>query len=137
MCIYIDILGVRIEKTTINSQFTVSRFCDYQVNKRMLSFTRIFLYWNMKTFILIDQRTKRNINISFNHYHQSFHIDTVKLAVTFYLRVRSDLDTRVRLTSCDIKSIALLCFCMVEQFELFPTLMLVLPFFYALLFKHN
>ena len=54
MCIYIDILGVRIEKTTINSQFTVSRFCDYQVNKRMFSFTRIFLYWDMKTFILID-----------------------------------------------------------------------------------
>ena len=54
MCIYMDILEVRIDKTTINLQFTVSRFCDHQVNKRMFSFTRIFLCWNMKTFMLID-----------------------------------------------------------------------------------
>ena len=33
-----------------------------------------------------------------------------------------------------MKNIALLCLCMVEQFELFPTLMLVFPFSFS---KHN
>ena len=43
-----------------------------------------------------------------------------------------------RLTSCgDINNITLLCLCMVEQFELFPTLMLVFPFLFSLFSKHN
>ena len=36
-----------------------------------------------------------------------------------------------------IKNIALLCLCMMEQFELFPTLMLVFPFLFSLFSKHN
>ena len=54
------------------------------------------------------------------------------------LRVHSDLYTYVWLTSReDIKNIALICLCMVEQFELFPTLMLVFPFLFSLFSKHN
>ena len=59
----------------------------------------------MKTFILIDSRSG-NINVSFNHYYQTFaieiyfHLDTLKVAPTFYSKVHSDLDT-----SCIIGSI--------------------------------
>ena len=45
-----------------------------------------------------------------------FHADNLKLAPAFCLRVHSDLDTWAWVTSHeDIKNVALLCFCMVEQ----------------------
>ena len=40
-----------------------------------ISFTRIFLCWNMKTFILIDLRISERINISFNHYYETFAVE--------------------------------------------------------------
>ena len=67
-----------------------------------------------------------------------FSYHTLKLAPTFCLRVHSDLDTWVWLTSRgDIKNIALLCLCIMEQFELFPTLTLEFPFLFSLFSKHN
>ena len=52
-------------------------------------------------FTLIDSRTLENISISFNHYYLTFsreiclYVNTLKLALFFYLKVYSDLHTGV------------------------------------------
>ena len=95
-------------------------------------FTKIFLYQNIKFFIikLIDTRASQNTTISFNH---SSHAGTLKLPLIFCLKAQFAMDTRVELTyHGEIWSIACFIFELVLQFGVFSILILMFLFLFLL-----